>query len=153
VTFSWSRSGAVQRCARTPAAANESVRCLHPVSPLAPRLRSRPVRSVSSNARERRYLRQTACLVQQTLGVRRPTQAEVHDVVAEKLDYLRPGAKMLKLVRIDPHNQPRRQLEGSKGGSLRMSGRARSAEIKSSIRFQMSCIALVTDYSAMARCS
>jgi hypothetical protein len=52
------------------------------------------------------------------VGVHRPTQAEVHDVVAEKLDHLRPVAKILKIVRIDPHNQPRRrrQLEGSKGG-------------------------------------
>lgn len=39
--------------------------------------RSRPVWSVSSNARERRDLRQTACLAQQTLGVHRPTQGEV----------------------------------------------------------------------------
>jgi hypothetical protein len=34
-----------------------------------------------SNARERRYLREPACLVEQTVGVHRTTQTEVHDVV------------------------------------------------------------------------
>jgi hypothetical protein len=39
-------------------------------------------------------------------------------VVAEKLDDLRPGPKILKVIRTDLHNQPRRQrqLEGNKGG-------------------------------------
>jgi hypothetical protein len=38
------------------------------------------------------------------VGVHQTTQTEVHNVVVEKLDHLRPGVKILKIVRVDLHN-------------------------------------------------